>query len=463
MFRTYQVKIRQTRKLSQKIAGYARECDDVYDMAIMVKLAHPKTSAYDMINLIPGWRREFGLKGATAMHEQAALQARRAVIAFWKSNSRKHARRVRHKNEIRQGKRSRYKHNRWTEPSSLMRRNDKSERLKSLSCRREPKMKGDGCIQLTKLGVVRVKTEMPGGRLMSFQLKDVTKKFTGRTKDGDRKFLLLVQVNVPDPEPVAGKTAGIDYGGITPATTSDEHGNERLYRHSGGCARQKGDKINHLRKELSRYVKGSRNHKKAKRVLSRESRRISNKQDNDEWRIARSITAGVACLAIEDPKRLNFAAMRAKGGNRKKGMNRTMSYSRPGALRAKTIQKMEERGGTVHPVDPRNTSLRCPRCYFACKESRDCEDYDCIMCGWYHHADKNGASNIKLICLHAEAGGRVHQGGTVITDSDAVERREGHGAANSERNLPTGRLEPDNADMIRPDRTPKRAQFVVAG
>ena len=144
-------------------------------------------------------------------------------------------------------------------------------------------------------------------------------------------------------------------------------------------------------------------------------------------------------------------------------MNRTMSYSRPGALRAKTIQKMEERGGTVHPVDPRNTSLRCPRCHFACKESRDYEDYDCIMCGWYHHADKNGASNIKLICLHAEAGGRVHQGETVITDSNAVERREGHGAANSERNLPTGRLEPDNADIVRPDRTPKRAQFVVAG
>ena len=128
MFRTHQVKIRQSRKLSQKIAGYARG-DGVYDMAIMVKMAHPKTSAYDMINLIPSWRREFGLKGATAMHEQAALQARRAVIAFWKSNKRKHARRARHKNEIRQGKRSRYKHNRWTEPSSLMRRNDKSERL----------------------------------------------------------------------------------------------------------------------------------------------------------------------------------------------------------------------------------------------------------------------------------------------------------------------------------------------
>ena len=85
---------------------------------------------------------------------------------------------------------------------------------------------------------------------------------------------------------------------------------------------------------------------------------------------AQGVTAGIGCLAIEDPKRLNFAAMRTKGGNRKKGMNRTMSYTRPGALRAKTIQKMEERGGIVRPVDPRNTSTRCPRCLSACKESR---------------------------------------------------------------------------------------------
>ena len=107
----------------------------------------------------------------------------------------------------------------------------------TLSCRREPKMKGNDSIQLTKLGIVGVKTEMPEGRLVSFQLKDVTKKFTGRTKDGDRKFLLLVQVNVPDPGPMAGKTAGIDHGGTIPAAISDEHGNERLYRHSGPSAR----------------------------------------------------------------------------------------------------------------------------------------------------------------------------------------------------------------------------------
>ena len=155
--------------------------------------------------------------------------------------------------------------------------------------------------------------------------------------------------------------------------------------------------------------------------------------------------------------------MRAKGGRRKAGMNRTMVYSKPGSLRAKTIKKMEEHGGKICPVDPRNTSLRRTNCFFACKESRDGEDYDCIMCGWYHHADKLvGGCNVKLICLHKEAGGRVHQGGTVITDSDAVARREGHGAGDPKRDRATGRLEPGNADIVRPDRTPKRAQFVVA-
>ena len=78
MFCTCQVKIHQSKKLSQKIAEYVRECDDIYDMAIMVKLAHPSTSTYDMINLIPGWRCGFGLKEAARMHESAALQAWKA-------------------------------------------------------------------------------------------------------------------------------------------------------------------------------------------------------------------------------------------------------------------------------------------------------------------------------------------------------------------------------------------------
>ena len=123
-----------------------------------------------------------------------------------------------------------------------------------------------------------------------------------------------------------------------------------------GCAREEGDKIDHLRKELSRYVKDSRNHKKAKRVLSRESRRISNKQENDEWRIARSITAGIACLAIEDPTRLNFAAMRAKGGNRKK------HESHHGILQARRTEGQDppEDGGARRNCTPGGSAQHQP-------------------------------------------------------------------------------------------------------
>ena len=138
--------------------------------------------------------------------------------------------------------------------------------------------------------------------------------------------------------------------------------------------------------------------------------------------------------------------MRAKGGNRKKWMNRTMAYARPGALRTKILRKMEQKGGKVTPVDPRNTSRRCARCFFVDEESRDYENYNCIMCGWYNHADRLAAKNLRLICFHKETGGRVHFDETTITGSDAVERREDYGAGNM--NTLTSRLEPDNDDNI---------------
>ena len=168
---------------------------------------------------------------------------------------------MRFKNKLRKGKITRYKRNRRTDPSSFMCRGKKSEKLRTISCRAEPKIKDDGPVHLVKIGAIRVKSEFPEGRPASFQLKDVTTKFTGRTRDGDRKFLLLVQVKIPDPAPATGRLAGVDYGVTIPAAVSDEDGNEMLYRHSGGCARQKGDKTDMLRRNLSRYVKGSRNYK----------------------------------------------------------------------------------------------------------------------------------------------------------------------------------------------------------
>lgn len=146
------------------------------------------------------------------------------------------------------------------------------ENLKTISCRAPPVVKGDDTLRLRSLGVVRIKDPIPDGIIKPFQLKDVTCKVTKRTTDSDRKFLLRIQVSIPDSEVLQGRHVGMDIGGRYPAATADEYGNERLYAHSGGgCARYKGDKIDNLRKELSRYSKGSRNYKKVRRTLKRES------------------------------------------------------------------------------------------------------------------------------------------------------------------------------------------------
>ncbi len=63
------ISITQSQELSRRIVKCSRETDIVYDMTIMMKLAHPRITQFDVNNLITGWCREFDLTGACHMHE----------------------------------------------------------------------------------------------------------------------------------------------------------------------------------------------------------------------------------------------------------------------------------------------------------------------------------------------------------------------------------------------------------
>ena len=69
------IKITQSRELSRKIVKCSRETDIIYDMTIMMKLAHSRITQFDINNLIAGWRREFNLTNSVRMHEAASKQA----------------------------------------------------------------------------------------------------------------------------------------------------------------------------------------------------------------------------------------------------------------------------------------------------------------------------------------------------------------------------------------------------
>ena len=184
------IKIIQSRELSRKIVKCSLETDIIYDMAIMMKLAHPRITQFDINNLITGWRGEFNLANSVHMHEAASKQAFQAVAKFRKANRVKHVKRIWRKKQIRLDKTKTYKHNRWTEPSSLMRMGKKITRLRSLNSRGKPKLRDNDTVFLPGLGKVRPRTKIPEGRPVSFQMIDVTEKITRRIRDGDREFKL---------------------------------------------------------------------------------------------------------------------------------------------------------------------------------------------------------------------------------------------------------------------------------
>ncbi len=413
------IKITQSRELSRKIVKCSRETDIVYDMTIMMKLAHPRITQFDINNLITRWRREFSLTSSVCMHEAASKHAFQAAVKFGKANRLKHNKRIWRKKQIKMGKKKTYRHNRWTEPSGLMRRGRKTTRLRSLNSRGKPKLRDSGAVFLPGLGEVRPRTRVPEGRLVSFQMVDITGKITRKTKDGDREFKLHLQTEVPDTEPATGGCkAGLDLGVRHLAAVADEDGNEKLYNVPGGCKRHDGDRIDHLKSLRSRCQTGSRRWKEIGRKIAHELKKTSNRQKHNEIGIARRITKGLSVLFLED---LDLTKMRrSNGAASKTGLNREMAYSRMGEFRIQFEWQMKKKGGITKRVESAHTSQRCAACQIVDKKSRNGESFVCTSCGWCHHADKNAAKNIfDSDCLHTEeTGGQAHvnRGGTIRED-----------------------------------------------
>ena len=223
--------------------------------------------------MTPGWRERFCLTGASLMHEAASKQARLAVIAFRDSNLSKHDRRIRLKKRLKAGKIKKYRRNRWTDPSSLLRGGKTPALLHSLASRGTPKMRDPSTVFLPGLGNVQLKEGIPKGEPRSFQMVDCTGKVTCTTTDADRRFALHVQLEIPDPRPATGNQAGMDLGVRRLAAIADECGNETLHNVAGGCRRRDGDKVDRMKSEQAGHKKGSRAWRKTGRQIRKKLRK----------------------------------------------------------------------------------------------------------------------------------------------------------------------------------------------
>jgi putative transposase len=212
-----------------------------------------------------------------------------------------------------------------------------------------------------------------------------------RRKDG--RWFLLVSVEAPNGEPMASTDfIGVDFGAVNLAVDSDgqmHQGDdvERTRRHYVKVKRSLQRKATRQKRDGKRPLNAKR---KLKALSGRERRFKANTNHTIAKKIVAKATDTGRGIAIE-----NLEGIRSRTRFRQKQRDR-MSKWAFAELRGYIEYKATLSGVKVQPVDPRDTSRRCPECNHVSKKNRIRRDvFLCDECGYFDHADIVGAKNIR--------------------------------------------------------------------
>jgi putative transposase len=161
-------------------------------------------------------------------------------------------------------------------------------------------------------------------------------------------------------------------------------------------------------RRVSRKVKGSKNRKKSAIKVGKFHKKISDKREAYQWKVAHKIASRkVDIIAIED---LNISGMMRRckvrtdaktgrfltnGQSRKKGLNRAISDASWGDLGLKVVHLAAKQGKTVIKINPKYSSQECRNCGHVDKANRENEKFICTQCGYHEHADIGAAKTIR--------------------------------------------------------------------
>ncbi len=315
-------------------------------------------------------------------------------------------------------------------------------------------------IRLPNIGLVRMRMHLP--------LPDGKQGTVNVTRDGDRWFVCIPFTFEKDAPMHNGEPVGLDVGIKKTAAASDgtlyrisQHYAERnqkrhaarkrryeramarkreaaLRREVGwdGKSETRGQAEKRLKELRAQQNEGkswkkrkprySRRYEIAQQRHAKASHKIRDCRHNALHHLSKAVAVKHGFIAMEDLKLLNMTAS-AKGDadnpgrnvRTKAALNRALLAAGLGMLRTMIIYKVEERGGKVKLVDPKNTSRTCPKCGMVAAENRKREAFKCVACGYEADADVNAAVNILTAGLVDAA----------LEKSKAVARRDGGGVA----------------------------------
>ena len=243
-------------------------------------------------------------------------------------------------------------------------------------------------IRLPKIGWMRYRKS----RDIIGTIKNVTVSRRGEKWDVSIQTEYEVVSSAPNPSEI-----GIDMGVKRFATLSNGDFVEPL-----NAFKQEQEKLAKLQRKLARQKKGSRNSRKTKRKIARLHRYIADSRRDFLHKTSTKIAKNHSIICVEDLKVSNMSASArgtkespGKNVKQKSGLNRSILDQGWYGFFQMLSYKLEQRGGKLIKVDPRNTSRTCPRCGLASAENRKSQaTFACIGCGYRSNADEVGAINI---------------------------------------------------------------------
>ena len=302
MVRNIKVDFDQSAELSDLISRHMDQQRWAFNMAVREKLKDPRTTKFDLNNMLTKWRNS----KAWLVHDKEARAAGRneacscmvqraglllgmdAVKKFMASNGKKRsnkslwkhlARRDREKEGIPDidiytasnlpSNKWSNKRNEWSHTNDLFKR--KGEQ-RSLSVFEKPVYKGDNMVMLPGIGTVRVHGDVEKLDMRSFQLVETTKRATKRTENHNRTYRLHIQVETKAPEPSESAVVrGVDMGIVHGAATADlGTGHHKFHDLPKDCRRSKDDDLSRMYSELSQK-RGGRGNRRIRQDTNEDS------------------------------------------------------------------------------------------------------------------------------------------------------------------------------------------------
>ena len=225
------------------------------------------------------------------------------------------------------------------------------------------------------------------------KIKTVTIK---RDRCGDYWMFITTDWNPSKTVSRTGKSVGYDFGLKTFLVASDGHDIEPP-RFLSLAAKEN----ERLSRAISHKEKGSRNREKALKQKARFLRRLTNRREDFQWKLANQLVReyDVLCFEKLDLKAIS-ARVRSKGcrtGKRRFG-RRVREYGLSLFI-PKVFAKAKEYGKEVH-LAPLTfaSSQTCHVCGYKNKATKDLRirEWKCPQCGTLHDRDRNAAINILL-------------------------------------------------------------------